>query len=182
MDLTDDKTLGRLYLDKDEPSITQEQINERLLYFHSQNVLLDAAKHPMSKYDIEFNYDILEIDDQEFWTHLMVELAKIYSLNNLKMFLSPSFTISEIPNSEKPESINLPVNIKRLFKCLKVDVPDAMNEGKISSITTRQELEELTIKEGYCRLFSWSIYNLDKENYVKFLREILRQKDLDFPD
>jgi hypothetical protein len=177
-DLSDDLFLGRTADEMGDS--TQIEVNEDLLYFHDQKTLIEAISHPMSKYEIKTLFSRVG-DNNEFYLVILKEIGKVYRLENLKLFLSPSFLVSD--PSDPSKEINTPNNVRLLYYNLKVTIPVLIREKKFTLSLERQDFENIIRTEkGISQLFIWAISFLDKENWNKFKKEIFRQNSLPLPE
>jgi hypothetical protein len=155
----DDSILFRL-ADPSEDE-TQEDVNEKSLLQHDKAELLSLIANPdISKYELDFYYEIIDDSDNEYWNYVLMEIIKVYSLNTLKMFSDNSITTEARANE-----------IKKLLKYLKVRLPEMIADKTYplnDRILSIKKLEE----NDAPKMLIFAIETISTQDYEKFCNYI----------
>ena len=183
----DNNVLNKYYMsdpiDSDlDDDITQEERNEEIAYLYEVDSLFECLPRPTSRYEIDHMFSIIG-NNIEVFEDVLQEIAKVFFLPPLKMFSHPSFTISQQENMEKPESIDIVLEVKKLVYDIKIIIPDLWSRNIISSNSTRDEFEDVITTtiisiddktEEIGRLLKWTIKIIDREGFSEFKKRIIK--------
>lgn len=162
MPLNNDLVLGSLADDID-PVDTQEEINSLSLYIHDYRGLIESIDNRISKYELDFLTEELDIDDEDLWKNILQRIIKVYSLNNLKLFVS---------NSMFSTFGNL---VKELLYDLKLRMLKDIEEKKITRTMSQIELHNYLKENKYSHLTIWALQFIDRESYMYFMDKLFAE-------
>ena len=154
MSLFDDKIFG-LTVDEDEDTgISQEDLGEIMIATHEQNMLLRLLDKRVTPSLVKYYLNEIDNENEMFWEKVLRRLVNVFFLFNLRLFL----TETRISSFEK--------HVIDFVKDLKINIPQDIIERKITTGTTRDELEDLLMSDKkYGTFLKWSIKFVDRESY-----------------
>jgi len=152
--------LGRMVDPTEYPGDSQEDLNEELLMFFDQVMLLKYVSKRVGSIGFLELIDSLRECDYEFWYRAYIQLIKVYSLNPLKTDIANCAALGLIE-----DTINILTDIK-------VKLINDILEGRVNKEVTRDEFEIFLRDNNYCYKLQWVIKYIDKESFAKFVKRI----------
>ena len=172
MGLEEHEILGSL-VDEMDSEESQEDFNYELLKIHDSQEFLNQLKRRMSRYMISFylGRDLEEIMPT-LWKKMLNELIRVYSLNALKVYLSPGM-----------EPIDFNEQIRKLMIFIKYSVINLAIDGKISYFMNVEEFKNLL--KGQSNIPTFMTYFLDYsdiESLNRFIKKVVDESKEEYEE
>ena len=160
----DDPNMGEL-VDEINSDESQEDLNVEKLYKHTMRSIIYMIQKRCSYHDLLEAFNEIGIAEPSFWLTALKEIISTYSLNSLKIFLSPGFKID----------LDIEKDIRDLVLFLKGTLIRQI-ESKELNINLLKDIEEFKSIvfniENCPKLLKTAITYIDTVSYNKFIKTL----------
>jgi hypothetical protein len=170
MPLNDDPILSLTVDEDDDTGTTQEQINDLSLYLHDQNIFLEGVGRRVTSSFINHYMKLVPEDDEMFWEKVLRRMVKVYSLHNLKMYLTDV------------KITNMCMYTMELVRDMKIRIPEAILFKDITKNMEREELEKYLKTKNFGSFLKWCIVFIGRDSYAAFMEKLFQERFDDFYD
>lgn len=168
MSLLNQPYLGHI-TDPLDSEVPQDELNGELLAEFDAIELLRSIHMRISEPMIKYLLDHIDKNDIGFFTQLLNTIAKVYSLNYLKLYKERFI--------EKNDYVKSIIYIT-IF--IKIKLINLIETKRIEKDISREELEKFLIIEDAPSLLIECIKYIDAESYKKFINRIFIEEKLGF--
>lgn len=174
--LFDDNYLGST-VDEVDSNYSQTDLNNMLLIDHDRRAITECLKFRISKPNLEFLLNSVDLNDNLFYKNILNEISSVYSLHLAKIYADGILSTKSIAN----ETIRFLFYLKiKLINNIEKTIQ--LNDIIINRDISRDKFEEYLKLDNAPEIMNMCIKYMDKENYKKFINRINLEASMVYMD
>lgn len=174
--LFDDMHLGQT-VDEVESNYSQTDLNNMLLIEHDRRAILESLKYKISRPNLEFLLNSIDLNDNLFYKNLLNEIASVYSLHIAKIYADGILSTKSISSETLKFLFYLKIKLIN-----NIDKSIQLNDIIINRDITRDKFEEYLKLDNAPEIMNMCIKYMDKENYKRFINRINLESSMTYMD
>lgn len=168
MNILNDVNMGRT-VDPITSEVGQDEVNNVLLVEHDRRELIESIHYRLSQPYLSFLLQSTNKNDIKYWNVILDEIAKVYSLNIVKIYADGILSTN-----------NISIESIKFLAYLKVRLIYHVENKKIEKTISKEDLLIFLENDKAPEIMTTCIKYIDQESYMKFIDRIFLEVKMNF--